>query len=195
MDKTCRRCGIAKLKADFKKDNRNPDGCAAQCLECARQEKRVSTNYITEDHFWPKVCISESCWNWLGQKTYQGYGRLYDENGNEVRAHRWLYEHLYGQVPIELPLDHLCRNAACVNPLHLEVVTHGINVLRGVGPSALNARKTHCPRGHPYDLLNTYYNQRGKRYCRICSRVKAPNRAPEWVKGEETAMSNQGAEE
>jgi hypothetical protein len=32
-----------------------------------------------------------------------------------------------------------------------------------------NKRKTHCPKGHPYDAENTAYH-RGSRYCRTCHR-------------------------
>lgn len=50
----------------------------------------------------------------------------------------------------------------------MEIVTRGENALRGNGPMALNARKTHCPKGHPYDEVNTYIDPKGKRRCRIC---------------------------
>ena len=43
-----------------------------------------------------------------------------------------------------------CRNPACVNPDHLEPVSIRENLLRGVGPSAQHAKKTHCPAGHSY---------------------------------------------
>ncbi|MEU8829426.1 NUMOD4 motif-containing HNH endonuclease [Streptomyces sp900116325] len=35
-----------------------------------------------------------------------------------------------------------------------------------------NARKTHCPQGHPYDEANTYVN-RGRRNCRACNRDRS----------------------
>jgi hypothetical protein len=34
------------------------------------------------------------------------------------------------------------------------------------------ARKTHCPQGHPYDKKNTYTNQ-GKRYCLTCQKRRS----------------------
>jgi hypothetical protein len=111
------------------------------------------------------------CWEWTGAITRLGYGNAY-VGGRTMLAHRAVYEALVGPVPNGLTLDHLCRNRGCVNPAHLEPVTHRENVLRGEGFAARHARKTHCPRGHPYDEKNTEW-YRGGRYCRAC-RTAAP---------------------
>jgi len=44
---------------------------------------------------------------------------------------------MVGPVPDGLELDHLCRNRYCVNPHHLEAVSHRTNVLRGFIPPKL----------------------------------------------------------
>jgi hypothetical protein len=76
-----------------------------------------------------------------------------------------------------LTLDHLCRNKACVNPAHLEPVTNRENVLRGVGLSAENARKTHCKRGHPLSGDNVVVSKGGrKRRCVACERLRDAGR-------------------
>lgn len=88
-------------------------------------------------------------------------------------AHRVLYESWTGSIPEGCEPDHLCRVRHCVNPLHLEAVSHRENNLRGVGPIAMNARKTHCPKGHPFNETNTILHPRGngvKRDCRECQR-------------------------
>jgi hypothetical protein len=115
-----------------------------------------------------------ACWRWTGfiEKTGSGagYGKFQWSTGDCRWAHRAAYQ-LFKEDPIPPGhvIDHLCRNLACVNPNHLDAVPRRINTLRGIGPSAINARRTHCPKGHPYDQANTYL-QRSKygRQCKIC---------------------------
>jgi hypothetical protein len=85
-------------------------------------------------------------------------------------AHRFAYELLVGPIPAGRVLDHLCGVPACVNPAHLEAVTQRMNVLRSSNIAAERARKTHCSKGHPFDLLNTYVTSKGWRQCLECRR-------------------------
>ena len=105
----------------------------------------------------------DGCWNWLGYKSKTGYGRC-----GRVWAHRRAYELLIGAIPAGLEIDHLCRNRGCVNPGHMEVVTHQENQRRGNSPYGINARKTHCIRGHEFSEANTYISPNGRRNCRRC---------------------------
>lgn len=125
-----------------------------------------------EERFWPKVTFTDSCWLWNGARTDREYGlfRLVRPK-RMIGAHRFAYEQFNGPIPSELTIDHLCRVRYCVNPAHLEVVTRGENVLRGTGLSAVNARKTHCKRGHAFDEVNTAYSPTGARICRACNRA------------------------
>lgn len=120
------------------------------------------------DRFWPKVVRDPDtgCWEWTGA-TARGYGQIWSA-GQRVYAHRLAYELLVGPIPEGLELDHLCRNRPCVNPRHLEPVTHRVNTLRGVSPSAKAATQTHCVHGHPFDEANTYRLSDGARRCRRC---------------------------
>lgn len=128
------------------------------------------------DRLWDSVDKSggqDACWPWTASTTLEGYGKLSTggHSGRLVLAHRTAYEIMVGPIPVGLHLDHLCRVPPCCNPGHLEPVTHRENILRGIGPSALNARKTHCPSGHPYSSDNTYiFPRNGSRQCRICRR-------------------------
>jgi hypothetical protein len=109
---------------------------------------------------------TDACWNWIGALKENGYG-AFGVNAKSGYAHRFSYEHFHGPIPKGLTIDHLCKNRRCVNPDHLEAVTQRENNLRSDSLSAQCARKTHCPKGHPYDSVNTY-KCRGRRQCRIC---------------------------
>lgn len=119
-----------------------------------------------EERFWLKVAKTDSCWLWFGKKSIWGYGRL-NSSGKRVAAHRVSYEIHKGRIPDGLTIDHLCRVRLCVNPSHLEAVTSKVNLLRGEGACAKNARKTHCIRGHEYTHENTDNRHEGRR-CRTC---------------------------
>ena len=126
-----------------------------------------------EDRFWSKVDASGDCWLWTASTSRLGYGEF--RLGGRIRkAHRVAYEMLVGLIPDDLEIDHLCRVRHCVNPDHMEPVTHRVNVLRGASLSAANARKAHCKRGHPFDEENTHIwvrpNGGQMRQCRACDR-------------------------
>ena len=112
--------------------------------------------------------ITPGCWNWLGQQSTTGYGRL-KKGKSWTRAHRYSYELFVGDIPEGLVIDHLCRNTLCVNPEHLEAVTMRENVLRGVSPAAQYARRESCSKGHELSGDNLYLS-RGARICKACKR-------------------------
>jgi len=112
--------------------------------------------------------LKTGCWKWVGSRNGNGYGNFY-WNGRLRNAHRFAYEHFVGLIPEGLEPDHLCRNRWCVNFEHLEPVTHKENSLRGKSFAAVNAVKTHCPKGHPLSGDNLKINSvTGGRQCGIC---------------------------
>ncbi len=129
----------------------------------------IDIQYLTNRSWWKNVARSapDECWPWLKSTGSHGYGQTYD--GITVRlAHRvaWVLAHSE-QIPADMTIDHLCRNRICCNPQHLRVMTNVVNATdNGQG------RKTHCPRGHTYDLDNTYIDPRGHRRCRRCAQLR-----------------------
>src|SRR5213593_4508095 len=95
-------------------------------------------------------CGPCGCLIWLGHKMSSGYGygRVAFRGGNRL-AHRVVYELARGPIPKELEIDHLCRVQSCINPDHLEAVTHSVNMRRGVIPSVVALRRGVCKEGHP----------------------------------------------
>lgn len=115
------------------------------------------------------------CLLWTGARSSEGYG-IFTINGRNVPAHRWLMDRGYGPIPKRMRIDHLCRNRGCVRPLHLEIVTNSVNVLRGVGPARQRAKwaaRTHCNNNHPLSGANLYeYSGKNgylSRRCKACA--------------------------
>ncbi len=122
-----------------------------------------------------KLRRDSKCITWTGYRGSGGYATIIITRKRKAKAHmvhRIIYEATIGKIPCGLEIDHLCRNRACVNPVHMRVVTSRENTLCGMSPSAINARKTHCIRGHALTGDNLYVRPNGKRNCMICRRLK-----------------------
>lgn len=121
--------------------------------------------------FTAKYVVDETtgCWLWTAGLNGQGYGH-FSLDGRMQRAHRVAYELLVGPVPEGLELDHLCRVRRCVNPAHLEAVTHRENTLRGDTVPASRAKLTHCKRGHPLEPPHLRRTSNGSRRCWTCEK-------------------------
>lgn len=128
---------------------------------------KISPAATLDDRFWSRVRKSDRCWEWDGAHLASGYGSFRHQGQARV-VHRLTYEATFGPIQDGLQIDHLCRNRGCCNPDHLEAVSQKINLLRGVGFSAENARKERCPDGHIYDAIN----YRGDRECSTCKRMR-----------------------
>jgi len=128
--------------------------------------------------FWKKAQKTDTCWLWIAGVSSNGYGS-FCLNGRTMAAHRIAWELLRGAIPDGLTIDHLCRNRICVNPTHMELVTSKENTLRGFNPTAINARKTKCLRGHSLSGENLYMHC-GGRACRTCRREQDREWKREW---------------
>ena len=136
------------------------------------------------EHLLAKVEVGPGdCLLWTGYVDPKGYPRISIPGRKAAHAYRVAYELFVGPIPDGLTLDHTCHNGdpdcpggttcrhrRCVNPAHLEPVSQRENILRGKSRSAVLARRTHCPNGHPFDDANTYVTRAGVRHCRACKR-------------------------
>jgi hypothetical protein len=156
-------------------------------MHYARWKRHGTTNL---GHFTHRASILQrtrflpnGCIEWIGHVASNGYGQV-GSDGRTQSAHRVIYELLVGPIPDGLTLDHdchntdracpgggSCRHRRCVNPAHLVLATSRDNTLRSpVAITAINARKTHCKNGHPFDEVNTGRSTgRQGRRCRRCS--------------------------
>lgn len=128
----------------------------------------------TLQRFFAKVEITNSCWLWKAGTARLGYGSFW--YGRHRPAHAVLYEILVCPIPKELECDHLCRVPACVNPDHIELVSHRENLLRGKGFIPQKAAQTHCVHGHIFSEENTYLRPNGTRFCRACGNLSTRRR-------------------
>jgi HNH endonuclease len=138
-----------------------------------RHKNKVGYRGTPMQRFMRKVkVLPNGCWFWLASKDKKGYGRFSIITGKTLTANYAAWLLFRGPLAPDLETDHLCRNHSCVNPDHLEAVTHKVNVLRGNSPCAINARKERCIRGHKLEPPNVYVLKHGPKagsvHCNIC---------------------------
>jgi hypothetical protein len=118
--------------------------------------KRAHIKPIAE-RYWAKVDKRgpDECWPWLGGKTRDGYGQIFEGPGHNKSftptrfAHHLALEFAGVEVPPGMVRDHICKNRGCQNPAHIRVVTQYFNTTANSdAPHGVNFRKTVCKYGH-----------------------------------------------
>lgn len=167
--KDCFECGTRFYQTEHERGRKwfSRQFCSRACGAATRAVRELPARV---PKFWALVDKrAGGCWIWKGAtiKGYRpgSYGMF--KVGGEILTHRVSWSLLRGGIPEGKELDHVCRVTLCVNPEHLEPVTHRENIRRGYW-----ANKTHCPHGHEYTPENTYRNKRGNRFCRTCHRIR-----------------------
>lgn len=139
---------------------------------CSRECQSQLSIRNNKEAFLSRVSVDQvfGCWLWTGQKNIYGYGTVATGRKFHGMAHAIAWKLFKGEIPAGCEIDHLCKNHGCVNPDHLDPVSHAVNVERGDG-GWHNRVKTHCPRGHPYNGANLYViPSTGSRLCAECQR-------------------------
>jgi len=174
----------------LKKDNHSVGlGGRITCNECTKYmvnsrsvEAKVKVDPRTEVEEkltkYSEVDAKTGCWNWVGSLNGSGYGQL-RMFGKTWMTHSLSYEFHYNQpISFGMVIDHLCRNPACINPAHLEMITQHSHRLR-TAPFIRGVRRrykaddTHCKHGHAWTEENTYIAPSGSRVCRECQKIGA----------------------
>jgi hypothetical protein len=187
------RYGDVRAEVPLKKKGQPKPQCSADtCVNvvvakglCATHRWRLANWGTTDDkpptsatdRFWRHVDKTGACWLWTYNLFNTGYGAFFF-GGNNVGAHRFAYEHLVGEIPPHLVVDHLCKVRHCVNPGHMEIVGRGVNSLRGDSPTAISYRTGTCVRGHPFTPENTYRwpKKPHTRRCKTCANKRQRER-------------------
>lgn len=131
-----------------------------------------------------EVRTDSGCWQWTGRLDRYGYGMVTVKLADRRRttgAHRASWVVNRGTVSPLLTIDHLCRNNACVNPDHMEVVTNVENIRRrtadnpeGIGRPRIPLEKrkgcgTHGRADGRFETRNDGYTAW---VCRVCNRER-----------------------
>jgi|GEM_PF-5842091 len=120
-----------------------------------------------EERLWAKVILVGDCWLWTAGCSTDSYGR-FNPNGETQQAHRVVYKLLIGPIPSGKVLRHMCHVTLCVNPWHTVPSTDKENLYDSdITWAVINARKTTCPNGHPYDAVKNCVDGKRRR-CSIC---------------------------
>lgn len=140
------------------------------------QRRDAGTNDVAA-YIKARVVVTDSgCWEWQLHITWNGYGRaarpkfLMTNRCRVIEAHRLSYMAFKGDIPPGMHIDHLCSNRKCVNPEHLEPVTHLENVRRSAARGKYKKARTGCVRGHGETAMIPN-GKNGKRTCGLCRRA------------------------
>lgn len=104
--------------------------CGADFLVRPDQARKGWGRYCSRDcnsKFWHQVVKSDTCWEWQGDHTANGYGRL-TVRGQRVVAHRHSWEMHFGPIPDGMIVCHHCDNPPCIRPDHLFLGSHQDNM-------------------------------------------------------------------
>lgn len=126
----CEHCGNEVAIDSWAAINRKHHFCSRKCFKTYSRP--------TERRFWPHVTKTDKCWIWTGAlagRDGRGQVRIDIRDGSgkviavqSVYAHRFSWELHKGTIPDGLFVLHKCDVPSCVNPDHLFLGTHAVNM-------------------------------------------------------------------
>ena len=73
-------------------------------------------------------CSDTGCWLWKGYIGSKGYPQFWIEGRSASLAHRASYILFKSDIKRDKVVDHKCNNRLCVNPEHLQAISHSKNL-------------------------------------------------------------------
>lgn len=128
LEKQCKACGkwLPADKSNFYLSKKRRDGLETKCIPCYRVGRGwpILHKPTIAQRFWSRVKLPDmigtnECWEWMGSRSANGYGRFNPKHGAKCLAHRFMYELVIGPIPDGMFVCHSCDNPPCCNPSHL----------------------------------------------------------------------------
>lgn len=111
---------------------------------------------------------------WIDAHGYRAVNVVLGDSSATRKVHALVAETFHGPRPERLQVRHLNGVQTDNRPGNLRWGTPSENQLDRVSHGTHHhANKTHCPRGHAYDYVNTYILPKsGSRVCRTCQAAR-----------------------
>jgi hypothetical protein len=103
--------------------------------------------------FWSYVHVTATCWDWTGEISNTGYGRIRIDGKNKS-VHRVAWELLFGPIPEGMNVLHRCDNRRCVRADHLWLGTGTDNMQDCSAKGRLNTTIRYGESVHTAKLRN-----------------------------------------